>query len=110
MKNNTAEKNAIQREKKAFVDLLKSIKQQITSDTLVETGDGPKPGIEVTIGFQYNEGDDALKWDYQTGDNSYTGGAYGYSHWAITTVMKRSNCNDLADDIAEQIANLPWQE
>lgn len=110
MKNNTVTKNAIQREKQSFVDFFKAIKKQIGSDTLVETGDGEKPGIEVTIGFRYDKESDELEWNYQTGDNSYMGAAYSFAHWATTTVMKRSNCNELANDICEQMENLPWEE
>lgn len=35
------------------------------------------PGMQVTIGA------DAKGWSYQTGDNSFTGGAYGCAHWGV---------------------------
>ena len=90
------------REKKHFANLFKSIKKQIDSDTVVETGDGYTKGIDVTIGFEFDE-ENGLDWNYQTGDNSYTGGAYGFRNWATTTVCPRSNCIELAQDIVDQV-------
>lgn len=63
--------------------------------------DGP-PSMDVTIGCDTMTGD----WSYQIGDNSYTGGAYGYPDWAVITLSRRSNSSELADDILNQLADL----
>lgn len=44
-------------------------------------------------------------WSYQTGDNSYTGGAYGHPFWGVVSLYRRSNSAALADDIREQLAD-----
>ena len=57
--------------------------------------------LDVTIGA-----DSELSWSYQTGDNSYTGGAYGYPHWAVIQVWPTCNCAELADDAMRQVLGL----
>jgi hypothetical protein len=59
-----------------------------------------EPGILVTIGA------DASGWSYQTGDNSYTGGAYGFATWALVYLYRDSDCAALADDAAEELSEL----
>lgn len=57
------------------------------------------PGIQLTVGTNADMSD----WSYQTGDNSYTGGAYGYPYWGVVGVYRASNCRQLAQDIIDQI-------
>lgn len=64
------------------------------------------PGMCVTIGFTPETEDKDASWSYQTGDNSYTGGAYGHPHWAVVSLYRRSNSRELAEDCADQIAEL----
>jgi hypothetical protein len=45
-------------------------------------------------------------WNYQTGDNSFTGGAYGLPHWAVVSVDSESTQLDLLADIFEQLESL----
>lgn len=65
---------------------------------------GP-PSIDVTIGWEPEDG----SWNYQTGDNSFTGGAYGYPHWAVVYLGRRSNSTELARDVREQLMELVCQ-
>jgi len=81
--------------------LLKSLKGKIQSDCRAHEEE-TLPGMLVTIGAEVDE-DGCFIWDYQTGDNSYTGGAYGYPHWAVTHLYHRSNCRRLAQDAVSQI-------
>lgn len=55
--------------------------------------------MDLTIGAD-NDG-----WSYQTGDNSYTGGAYSYASrlWAVVTLDRDSKPEDVADDIISQL-------
>jgi hypothetical protein len=62
--------------------------------------DGP-PSMDVTIGWTPETG----SWSYQTGDNSYTGGAYGHPYWAVIELDRRSNSTELARDIRNQLAD-----
>lgn len=60
------------------------------------------PSMTVTIGWS----DETGEWNYQTGDNSYTGGAYCYPHWAVVDLYRRSDSRDLARDIRSQLVDL----
>lgn len=58
------------------------------------------PGIQLTIGT------DGKDWTYQTGDNSFMGGAYQYPHWAVVAVYRSSNSYHVADEVIQQIDDL----
>jgi hypothetical protein len=62
-----------------------------------------EPYIDVTIGCTINLGQGTISWNFQTGDNSFTGGAYGHPEWFTTSIMRRSNCKDLARELAGEI-------
>jgi hypothetical protein len=82
-------------------NLLKSMKKNIQSDDRA-CEDDTLPGILVTVGADEND-DGSFSWNYQTGDNSYTGGAYGFPHWAVISLYRRSNCRALALDAVNEI-------
>lgn len=63
------------------------------------------PSLDLTIGCDPNTGD----WAFQTGDNSYSGPAYFYQYWGVTTIYRRSSSVELARDLREQIADLWYQ-
>ena len=57
--------------------LLIELKSQIGDD--YRASDDPedsRPAMSVTIATT-----DGSAWGYQTGDNSYSGGAYSFRHW-----------------------------
>lgn len=60
--------------------------------------DDDKPSMLLTIGA------DASGWGYQTGDNSYTGGAYGFADWSSVAICRDSDPENVADEI---IAKFP---
>jgi len=88
--------------RKELESLFRSLKPLISEDTLVEIGDGYRKGLDVTVGFTVEETGE-ISWDYQTGDNSFSGAAYGHPHWATTTLFPRSNSRELAEEILDQI-------
>ena len=57
------------------------------------------PGIQLTVGWSANRGD----WDFQTGDNSYSGPVYGDPYWAVVGVYKNTNKKTLAKEIRDQL-------
>ena len=61
-----------------------------------------EPSMLLTIGA------DASGWSYQTGDNSYSGGAYGFADWSSVALYRDSDPESVADEI---IAGFPddWQ-
>ena len=82
---------------KEISELLKSIKPYIEDDFKEYEDD--EPNIQVTVGFTPEDG----SWSYQTGDNSYTGGAYGHPVWGVGWLFRNSNCRELAKDILNEI-------
>jgi hypothetical protein len=51
------------------------------------------PSMQVTIGA------DAEGWGWQSGDNSYTGGAYGYQHWGVGTLTREDDATAFAREL-----------
>lgn len=86
---------------KALARAVKSVKSQIHDDFRAFEED-EIPGIQLTIGYDDKTGE----WAGQTGDNSYTGNAYGYPHWAVVGVYRNSNSIELARDIQSQLYDL----
>ena len=85
--------------------LLKALKGDIGDE--YRASDDPeddKPGMQVTIGFTPETEESDCSWSYQTGDNSYTGGAYGHHNWAVISLYRRSDCWELANDAGNQLA------
>lgn len=83
--------------------LLKSLKPDI-GDEYRACEDDDCPGMCVTIGVT-PQPDGYLQWSFQTGDNSFTGGAYGHHHWGVVYLYRRSNCKALAHDCVNEIAD-----
>lgn len=93
--------------------LFKALKREIGDEYRASDDPGDdKPGMQVTIGFTpHNWRNDgrSMAWGYQTGDNSFAGAAYHHPHWAVVSLYRRSNSRALAQECAEQIAELCWQ-
>lgn len=81
--------------------LIKSLKPSIMDDYRAWE-DASLPSMLLTVGWDAEDG----SWDYQTGDNSFSGSAYFYPHWGVVAVYRRSNSLDLARDIRGQLADL----
>jgi hypothetical protein len=60
--------------------------------------DDETPAMDLTFSAE-----ESGAWSYQTGDNSFTGGAYGFPFWGATTLNRDSKADDVAEDLAEQI-------
>lgn len=84
---------------KDLVNLIKAIKKQI-SDEYRAFDEDEKAGIQLTVGADTVTGE----WDFQTGDNSYSGGAYFYKDWGVVGIYRNSNSLEVARDIRNQIA------
>ena len=65
--------------------------------------DDDNPGICVTVGATIGEGGE-ISWSYQTGDNSFTGGAYGHPIWGIGYLHRDSDPAEIAKGIVDEIA------
>lgn len=81
--------------------LIASIKPDIEDDFKDEPDE--EPYIQITIGCSYD-----TSWSYQTGDNSYTGGAYGHPYWGVGNITRRCNSRELAKEIIEDAISQTW--
>lgn len=94
-----------------FRDLLIELKPTIEDDfrAFDDCEDDNEPSMLVTFGS--NDGEE---WGFQTGDNSYSGGAYFYRHWAVVALYRDSNCLNLAleafDELMDAIAQDEFNE
>lgn len=61
--------------------------------------DDENQGGQLTIGLP-NDGD---QWGFQTGDNSFTGGAYGFPHWAVCWFTHETTPEELYQELLEEI-------
>ena len=78
--------------------LVRQVKLDIQDDYLAFEDD-ERPSIQLTVAADTLNGD----WTYQTGDNSYSGGAYHYRFWGVTGVYQDSNCLEVAKDLVGQV-------
>jgi len=90
--------------KPQLVRLFKALKRDIGDDYRAsDDPDDTTPGMQVTIGFTPETEDSDYSWSYQTGDNSYTGGAYGHANWGVVSLYRRSNSKLVAEDCLDQL-------
>lgn len=82
--------------------LLKALKHDIGDDYRA-CEDDDCPGMCVTIGATPND-EGELIWSFQTGDNSYSGGAYSHHNWGVIYLYRRSRSAELARQAVEEIA------
>lgn len=87
--------------KKALTELIKTIKVSMRGFSPDELEDGR--WLSVTVGA---DGKGRESWGWQTGDNSFTGGAYGYPHWAVVSLSRRCKSGEVADEILTQLRDL----
>lgn len=97
---------SLQTLKQDFYTLLVAIKKDqhwpsMRAEAIKNGEDGA--WVEVTIGCTFNFELGEISWNYQTGDNSFTGGAYGHPEWFNVTLCSRSNCWGLTGDLISEI-------
>jgi len=92
--------------RKEIRSLLISLKSTIHDDYRAHP-EATLPSIAVTVGAKITP--DGIVWGFQTGDNSYTGGAYSFHDWGICDLYRRDNSATLASDIVEQFLEL-WAQ
>jgi hypothetical protein len=84
---------------KDLASLVSAVKATITPYCRASEDDS-LPSVLLTVAISEDG-----SWDYQTGDNSYSGGCYFHPYWAVVSICRRSNCRAIARDILEQ-----WRE
>lgn len=58
--------------------------------------------VQLTVGLN----DAGTEWGYQTGDNSFTGGAYSSPHWAVVYFDSETNADSLLEDLLRDIEDI----
>ena len=89
--------------KKDLKELAKRIKRYVLENPdLFWNVETEQSECQLTVGC------DGVSTDfgYQTGDNSYSGGAYSYPHWAIVTITNHSNIEEVSKDLINQFYDL----
>ena len=72
-----------------------------------EPDEDSAPWQDLTVGMNTRG-----EWSWQTGDNSFTGAAYGYPHWAVVSIGLHPSDLDMEDtyeEIVSQLADLMSQ-
>lgn len=87
---------------KELAEIIKPIKPRILDEYVQE--EDTLPSIQITVGWNPETGE----WDYQTGDNGYSGAAYFYPVWAVGSVYRRTNSRALARDLIAQLDEGTW--
>lgn len=85
-----------------LASVLSGLKKEIDDDYRAFE-DSDVPGMQVTIGCSYDK-----EWSIQTGDNSYTGGAYGHPFWGVAGLYRDSNCREVAKELIEDALQQAW--
>lgn len=89
---------------KQWKSLLDSLITDIADDyRATDDPDDDTPGMCVTFGLSCDDNGE-LSWSYQTGDNSFTGGAYGHRHWAVVYLHRDSDTAELAKEAMDEAA------
>ena len=99
-------KNPVFPTKKVLVELVQIIKKDVRKHGAQKSewdDDDADQTLTLTVGAN---GEGRNQWSFQTGDNSFTGGAYLYPHWAVVEVGERDNAGQVADDILDQLSEL----
>jgi len=82
----------------ALASALTDAKRHIDND-MTREGD-TCPSMDVTLACGVNG------YALQLGDNSFTGSAYSFPHWGVSTLYRRSNARELARDLIDQCREL----
>lgn len=85
---------------KAVSEILRSLKRYIDDDMTGE--DSTVPYMDVTLAWSGDKDD----WTVQSGDNSFSGSAYFYRHWAVGTLQRRTNTRELARELIDEAYEL----
>lgn len=87
-----------------MVALAKSLIPDIDDDYRIEGQgqDDDTPMMQVTVGCECPS-DSSMSWSYQTGDNSFTGGAYSYAHWGIAYLTRDTKPEDFAREVMDSL-------
>lgn len=80
--------------------ILSILKEDIRDEfRCTDDPDDNPPGMCVTIGASPDG-----SWSHQTGDNSFTGGAYGHPVWGVVYLYRDTDVDGAAESVLDEIA------
>lgn len=82
--------------------LLRELQKIIGDEYRDNEVDEDIPAMHITIATD----DHLANWTYQTGDPFYAGSCYHYPYWGSGTLTRDSNCEKLADELIESLAEV----
>lgn len=89
-----------------IAELLKELQTHIADDHRAsDDPDDETPATTVTVSTSSGE-----SWNYQTGDNSFSGACYGDRHWSVQTLTRDSNTDEMAAEIVHELYGLIHEE
>jgi hypothetical protein len=92
----------------AVTELMRDLTPSIDDDCRAydDSDDDDGPSMLVTIGI-----DDDGNWGWETGDTSFTGGAYSFPHWGQVALYRDSDPETAARDaVGEAIESLAYSQ
>lgn len=98
--------------KALIADNLEYWKSYIDADPLCRKRDYCNCGnnncllMQLTVGLN----DQGTEWSYQTGDNSFTGGAYSFPIWAVIWITEDDTVDDVFNALMGEIDNIEVYE
>ena len=86
-----------------LIEIIEGVKEEYTKYYI---GDEEIECLQLTVGSNGDEHQDGdIKFGCQTGDNSYTGAAYGYRCWGIAYIDDATNSEEAANEIVDQLSD-----
>ena len=99
-----------------LVPILDQVQANIDEDCRAsDDPDDETPAIQFTVGLTVTEEDEEGRkmrvpkiksWGWQSGDNSFSGGAYGEPHWGVGALEEDTNTRALAKEIVYEAFDL----
>jgi hypothetical protein len=85
----------------SIASLIRELKPTILDEyRAYENDESDEPSMLLTVGCDTETG----WWGWQTGDNSFTGGAYGFPIWGCAAITRRCNSREFAREIIAELA------
>ena len=88
-----------------LADLIRGLQPTIGDDyRAYDDSDSDEPSMLLIIGV------DAKGWGWQTGDNSYTGGAYSYANRGFVALTRDADAETLAAELLSDLESWAYDE
>lgn len=95
----------------SLTELVESLKKDIREEYRSPGSEDDGPSMQLTVGHNLRRCKTDPEfvengWTYQTGDNSFTGGAYLRPDWAVVDLTPDCDAEGVVDEILSQFSEL----